>query len=145
MKKIFFAGAVLALTMSTRVMAQDKHRETIEIYSWSWGATGNQTVDVPGGRGKIQFYKNGDKFSNVVFLDSLGKSHRLSPVKPSTGGAPSPTCKYPLPDACFSTADKNIGLCICKPTDLSAGGGDGSYMIGLLLPAVQKVRMAAQR
>ncbi len=145
MKKILFVFTVAIIALTTRVTAQPKDK--IEIYSFSWGATnsaGVQTVPVPGGRGTLSFTKQGDRFTNVVFTDAAGKTHRMIPSQPGTNGAPKPSCKYPLPDACFATSDKNIGMCMCKPTDL-AGNGGGEYLIGLLLPAVQKVREAAQK
>ena len=119
-------------------------KDEITIESFSWGATsatGAQTVPVPNGKGTLKFEKNGDKFTNVTYFDANGKAHRMQPTKGGTNGAPQTPCKYPLPDACFGTADKNIGMCICKPTDLSSGG----YNVTLLLPAVQKVREAAAR
>jgi len=147
MKKIILASVVLMLTFATTVNAQRSTKGQMEIESWSWGATnasGAQSVQVPGGKGTLKFTKQGEKFTNVVFVDANGKTHRLQPMKPGTNGAPDPGCKYPLPDACFGTADKNIGMCMCKPTDLTSNGG-GEYSISLLLPAVQKVRDAAAR
>jgi hypothetical protein len=144
MKKMFLAGLLFTFAMAAKVNAQSN--KEIGIESFQWGATsasGAQTITVPGGKGTIKFDKTGDRFTNVVYTDAAGKQFRLSPVKPGTGGAPQPTCKYPLPDACFATADKNIGMCLCKPTDKTSGGGE--YTIALLLPAVQKVREAAAR
>ena len=92
----------------------------------------------------MKFDKTGDRFSNVVYTDAAGKQFRLAPVRPGTAGAPQPSCKYPLPDACFATADKNIGMCLCKPTDKTSAGG-GEYTISLLLPAINKVRDAAAK
>jgi hypothetical protein len=102
---------------------------------------GQNTIPVPNGRGTIKFVKRDGKISDVVFTDAAGKSTKLNPVQPGTNGAPQPSCKFPIPDACFGTADKNIGMCMCKPTNLS--NGNEEVNIGLLLPAVQKVREAA--
>lgn len=146
MQKILFICALFIFGLTTQVNAQGRDK-WVELPSISFGTSatsGAQTIVVPGGKGTLKFDKTGDRFTNVVFLDSLGKTHRLSPVKPGTGGAPQPSCKFPLPDACFATSDKNIGMCICKPTDL-AGSANGEYLIGLLLPAVQKVREAAAK
>ena len=158
MKKIMLGFAVILFATTTRLAAQntvgttpetgkDKNNKEIQIESFSWGATsatGAQTVVVPGGKGTLKFEKNGDRFTNVMYFDAAGKSYRLQTTPAGTGGAPNPSCKFPLPDACFGTADKNIGMCICKPTDL-AGNTGGEYSINLLLPAVQKVREAAAR
>ncbi len=77
--------------------------------------------------GTLVFVKKGNSFSDVVFTDNTGKSTRLTPTRSGTNGAPTPPCKTTLPDACFGTADKSIGMCICKPGDLS--NGDNTYSI----------------
>lgn len=122
-------GTALVVTMEDVLISSVKPKE------------GSNTVPVPNGRGTIRFVKRGDKISDVVFTDAAGKATRLNPVQPGTNGAPQPSCKFPIPDACFGTADKNIGMCMCKPTNLSSGNEEVN--IGLLLPAVQKVREAA--
>jgi hypothetical protein len=159
MKKIFLVCTVFMFAMAGNVSAQvrellifnqsgvkDKKKEKqIEIESFSWGmsnASGAQTVQVPNGKGTLKFDKSGNKFTNVIFIDAAGKTHRMVPAQPGTNGAPQPSCKYPLPDACFGTADKNIGMCMCKPTDLNS---NSPYTVTMLLPAVQKVREAAAR
>ena len=143
MKKIFLVCTVFMFALAGSVSAQPNKEITIESFSWgATNATGAQTVDVPNRKGKLKFVKNGNKFTNVVFIDAAGKSHRMTPTQSGTNGAPTPSCKYPLPDACFATADKNIGMCMCKPTDLSA---NSPYTVTLLLPAVQAARQAATR
>ena len=105
---------------------------------------GTTTVQIPNGRGTLKFVARGDKFSDVIYTDAAGKSNRLTPIPGGTAGAPKTECKYPIPDACFGTADKKIGLCMCRPTNLSAapGGDPTAVLIGLLLPAVQKISVA---
>jgi hypothetical protein len=149
MKKISLTTLILVVAFCGRINAQsrdDAHKETIEIVSWSLGATSNgqQTVAAPGNKGTLKFNKQGDKFSNVVFVDAAGKTHRLKSSSPGAVGGTRTPCKYPIPDACFATADKSIGMCMCKPTDLTANG-DGKILVSLLLPAVQRVREAAGR
>lgn len=144
MKKIIAVAALFLFAIVTNSSAQPSKQ--MEIHSFGWGASnasGSQVVPVPGGKGTLKFDKRGDTFTNVVFLDSLGRTHRLSAAQPGAAGNPKPACDTPLPDACFATADKNIGMCICKPGNITNGSGD--YLIGLLLPAVQKVREAANR
>jgi hypothetical protein len=145
MKKMLLAGLLFTLAMAAKVNAQ-KNKE-IGIESFQWGATsasGAQTITVPGGKGTMTFDKTADRFTNVVYTDAAGKQFRLSPVRPGTGGAPQPVCKTPLPDACFGTANKNVYMCICKPTDIASNSG-GEYSITILVPAVQKVREAGSR
>jgi hypothetical protein len=145
MKKIFLIGAVAAIAMITRVNAQSDNKPVgqgstkvrngaqLQVQGghnvWNGpiilNATslkdGPNSMLIKEGKGTLQFTKSGDRFSNMSFKDSAGIVTRLVPVPAGTQGAPKPECKYPLPDACFGTADKNIGLCICKPTDISAG------------------------
>ncbi len=143
MKKILFICSLFIMTMTTKLIAQPNSDGVVDgadYQIWSWGtaaATGTQTVQVPGGKGSIKFVKQGEKFSNVIFTDAAGKTHRLQPSKPGTPGAPKASCKYPLPDACFATADKSIGMCICKPTDLNNSSG-GDYSIGIMLPQIKR-------
>jgi len=82
---------------------------------------GQNSMLIKQGKGTLQFTKSGDRFSNVSFKDSAGVVTRLVPTPAGTQGAPKPECKNPLPDACFGTADKSIGLCMCKPSDISGG------------------------
>ncbi|RPE12383.1 hypothetical protein EGT74_02195 [Chitinophaga lutea] len=99
---------------------------------------GTNTVRLPGHHGSIQLVKRGDSFSDVVFTDVNGRETRLVP-NDGTSGAAEPDCDCPLPDACFSFPDsQQYGMCICKACDVK--DNDDIYSIGLLLPAVQKVR-----
>jgi hypothetical protein len=143
MKKILLVSSLFLMAVTTQVMAQSANNS--DYVSWRANfPSGIQTIPVPGNKGTVEFTREGDKFTNVVFTDAAGKTYQLTPSRPGTNGAPKPSCETPLPDACFGTADKNIGMCICKPGNLSSGGG-GEYLIGLLVPAVQKVRDAAAR
>src|SRR4051812_28194918 len=71
---------------------------------------GTNSLPLPGNKGTYKFVKQGSSFSNVVFVDPTGRSQTL---KPSAGI--NAECKSPLPAPCFGTADKTVGLCICKP------------------------------
>lgn len=142
---MFLAGLLFTFAMAAKVNAQ--FNKEIAVESFQWGATsasGAQTITVPGGKGTMKFDKTGDRFTNVVYTDAAGKQFRLAPLRPGTAGAPQTPCKTPLPDACFGTANKNVFMCICKPSDF-AGNSGGEYSISLILPAVQKVRDAAAK
>ncbi len=138
MKKILLTFLVIAIAMITRINAQgtvvlNGGQLEVQIKGgdniWTGPIVldnaslkeGQNTMIIKQGKGTLQFTKSGDRFSNVNFKDSTGVITRLISVPVGTQGAPKPECKYPLPDACFGTADKNIGLCICKPTDISTG------------------------
>jgi hypothetical protein len=104
---------------------------------------GKNTVRLPDGNGSLELVKRGKGFSDVVFTDAAGKTTRLAPKQAGTGQLPKPACKFPIPDACFGTPSASeIGMCICRPTDLTTGE---EYSISLLLPAVQKVRDASRK
>ncbi|GGD53599.1 hypothetical protein GCM10011514_17170 [Emticicia aquatilis] len=142
MKKTIVVFALLLVAFVGKVSAQRYELENVLISSVKM-TEGTNTVQIPNGRGTIRFVKRGETFSNVIFQDAAGKIERLSPSDGSVEGAPTIPCKCPVPDACFGTANKNIGMCMCKPCDLS--NGQNEWNIGLLLPAVQKVREAASR
>jgi len=142
MKKIIVIFSLLIFAIVGQASAQGYKLEDVFVSSVKL-KEGVNTVQLPNGRGTIRLVKRGETFSNVMFQDAAGKIERLNPNDGSTDGAPTPACKCPIPDACFGTANKNIGMCMCKPCDLSAG--EETYSIGLLLPAVQKVREAAAR
>jgi hypothetical protein len=144
MKKVIVVLTLIVVALiGNNASAQGYELENVLISSLKM-KEGANTVQIPNGRGTIRFVKRGQSFSNVIFQDAAGKIERLNPNDGTTEGAPTPICKCPLPDACFATANKNIGLCMCKACDLTIGEPD-SWSIGLLLPAVQKVREAAAR
>lgn len=143
MKKVFFALFVWAVagTMTARAQRTSAPQPVtiphVKVFD------GNNVVQVPDGKGTLKFTKRGESFSDVVFIDAEGKTNRLTPVKPGTNGGVKPDCKWPIPDACFSIPNnQNIGMCICKPNEISNGK---DYTISLLLPAVQAAREAARR
>jgi hypothetical protein len=141
MKKVTVVLALFLLACAHNLSAQRTNAQDVQVAAKL--SDGKNTVRVPDGKGSVQFVKRGDKFSDVVFTDAAGKTTRLAPKQTGTGNLPKPPCKFPLPDACFGTPNSGeIGMCICKPTDLSSGE---EYTISLLLPAVQKVRDAAAR
>ncbi len=143
MKKTIVVFALLVVAFVGKVSAQYKVTMSDALISSIKLNEGSNVVQIPNGVGTIRFVKRGESFSNVMFQDAAGKIVRLNPNDGSDGAAPSPACKCPVPDACFATAEKNIGMCLCKPCNLS--NGENEWSIGLLLPAVQKVREAANR
>lgn len=155
MKKVTLILTVFVFTLAFNASAQlsaGKPKPTpiryeLENVMVSSMKEGSNSVPVPNGRGTLNLQKRGEKIVAVVYTDASGKSIRLTPQQPGTGGAPKPECKFPLPDACFGNPVENIGLCICRPTNLSNGdGGDPTaILIALLVPAVQKIREAAHK
>ncbi|MEO6253906.1 MAG: hypothetical protein ABIO79_11395 [Ferruginibacter sp.] len=125
MKKLITACMIFIFAITGKVSAQGQQALQNGVATIILDAAslkdGQNSMLIKEGKGILQFTKNGDRFTNVSFKDSAGVVRRLTPVPAGTQGAPKPECKYPLPDACFGTADKNIGLCICKPGDISGG------------------------
>jgi hypothetical protein len=128
MKKSILVFALLLVAFLGKVSAQRYQLEDVMVSSIKMNEGAN-IVHVPNGRGTIRFVKRGENFSNVMFQDAAGKIVRLNPNEASEGASPSPACKCPLPDACFATAEKNIGMCMCKPCNLSNGDGDGDWSL----------------
>lgn len=128
MKKVIVIFTLIIFAFAGKVAAQGYELENVLVSSLRL-KEGANTVQLPNGKGTVRFVKRGETFSNVIFQDAAGKIVRLNPNDGSTEGAPTPTCKCPLPDACFATADKNIGLCMCKPCDLS--NGDSGWSLAL--------------
>ena len=139
------AGSVSAqLTAGTPEPSTYKVTMTDVLISSITMKEGTNRIPVPNGRGTLTLVKRGETFSDVVYTDAAGKSTRLAPNNGATENLPKTPCKYKIPDACFGSASQNVAMCMCRPTDLASGPND-PYSIGLLLPAVQKVREAAAR
>jgi hypothetical protein len=155
MKKVIVILSVFMLAVAGKVSAQigttatQTSKITLEecLISGVTLREGINRVPVPNGRGTIQITKTGDRFSDAVYTDAAGKATRLAPNNSSTENLPKTPCKNKLPDACFGSASLNAVMCLCRPTNLSAAGsGDPTeILIGLLLPAVQKIREAGGR
>jgi hypothetical protein len=144
MKKFVLIFSLLLLAVAGSVNAQDRAANSTKpkgkvVYQDLHFTTGVNTIQLAGGAILTCRKSGGDAFSEVVYTDAAGKKFKLVPTTGGTTGAPQPPCKFPLPDACFATADKSVYMCVCKPTDLS----NGNYGVSLLLPAIQKVREAA--
>jgi hypothetical protein len=130
MKKLIVILSVFVIAMTNKVSAQAQPtEENFDIALPTVPESdGNFDIALPTvpeshkGRGTLTFFKKGNSFSYVIYKDAAGKSTRLEPARGGTNGAPKPECKTKLPDACFSSPDKNIGMCICKPGNLSTGG-----------------------
>lgn len=121
MKKVISIVAVLIFAIAFSVKAQTKVEFKDIMISSVKLTEGTNTVPVPDAQGSLKFTKRGASIINVIYTDATGKSVRLQPNNDTSNGAPKPACKCPLPDACFGTGDKNIGMCICKPCDLTNG------------------------
>jgi hypothetical protein len=144
MKKFVLFYSLLLLTVAGSVNAQNRTSSSKPqgkvTYQDFHFVNGTNTIQLASGAILTCRKTGGDAFSDVVYKDSAGKTFQLVQSTSGAGVAPQPSCKYPLPDACFATADKSIGMCICKPTDLSGG----TYSVALLLPAVQAAREAGR-
>ena len=142
MKKVALIFAVVLVAFTGKLSAQTITLENVMVSSVKI-KEGTNTFPVPNNKGTVKFVKRGGTFTDVFYVDAAGKSTKLETTRGGANGAPKPECKTTLPDLCFGNVDKNIGICICKPGNLS--NGTETYNIGLLLPAVQKVREAAAR
>ena len=123
MKKIIVAFSLFAFAITGNSFAQTGGvRVAVGDLNLSAGKIkeGVNTV-TKAGQGTLTFVKKGDSFSEVIYKDAAGISTRLIPTPAGTGGAPNPECKTKLPDACFGTANKSIGMCICRPGSIPTG------------------------
>ena len=113
MKKIIIATLFIVFAVS----AEAQYRYTLEdvIISSITIKEGQNSVLTKHGKGTLQFTKTGDRFSNIIFKDSLGKSHTLNSIPANTPGAPKPECRSTTLNACFASANKAFGVCVCKP------------------------------
>lgn len=113
MKKMLVATLLFAITAG----AKAQYRYILEdvIISSITVKEGQNSVLTKHGKGTLTFTKTGDRFSNIIFKDSLGKSHVLNAIPANTPGAPKPECRSSSLNACFASADKYFGVCVCKP------------------------------
>lgn len=137
MKKLTAIFAVMILVATTKANAQihdisvSKIKVTKDVQGDGKGDViiitptllkGTNRMQVKELKGTLIITTDGSSFSEVIFKDDAGKSTKLTATRGGTDGAPKPECKTKLPDACFSSPDKNIGICICSPGNLSTGG-----------------------
>jgi len=135
MKKIIVTFTLFVFALSGNSFAQTgAMRVAVGDVNFSAGKMKEGlNIVTKAGQGTLTFIKKGDNFSEVLYKDAAGVSTRLIPTPAGTGGAPYPECKSKLPDACFGTANKTIGICICRPGNISKGGftltlyGSGIY------------------
>jgi hypothetical protein len=101
------AGNIFAQTGGTRV------NEGVLNFNAGKMKEGVNTI-TKAGQGTLQFVKKGESFSEVIFKDEAGCTTRLVPTPAGTGGTPNLENKSTLPDTCFGTANKSVGMCVTK-------------------------------
>src|SRR6185436_341614 len=125
MKKVLVIFSLSVLAMANKVSAQalvarlTTRGGAFTSYSVQGIKEGLNTITLPEGNGTLTFTKSGNTYRGVTYVNN--GTLNLEPTAGGANGAPKPECKTTLPDACFSSPDKNIGMCICKPDKLSAG------------------------
>jgi hypothetical protein len=126
MKKLITVCALFIFATTAKVSAQ----QFVARLTTTGIKEGSNTVVVNKLKGTLKFVKQGDVFSNVIFIDSVGSTFKLKAARSGANGILKPECKTTLPDACFGTDDKNIGMCICKPGNIS----NGEYEVIVRIP-----------
>jgi len=147
MKKLTAVFAVVLFAITTKVSAQQfvarlTTRGNQPIYSVQGLKEGLNTITLPDGKGTVTFTKSGNTYRGVTYVNSGTLNVNLEPTRGGTNGAPEPECKSKLPDACFASADKNIGMCICKQDKLSTGEAP-TYTLTFTNLGIFKVRDGA--
>lgn len=73
---------------------------------------GKNRIILPANKGRMEFVKRGDQFSEVVLSDMAGYATRLVPM----AAAPFVfSCEAIIPDACFGLPDSGeMVLCFCR-------------------------------
>jgi len=115
MKKIIVSITIFVFTITNNIFAQGGIHVAGGDINFSAGKMkeGVNTI-TKAGQGTLTFVKKANAFSEVVFKDEAGATIRLISTPAGTGGSPNPDDKAKLPDACFGTANKSVGLCITK-------------------------------
>jgi hypothetical protein len=146
MKKVQFTLVLLVALVAgifVNASAQRYELENVLISSYQL-KEGNNTVPVPGNRGTLRFMYRGGNILNVMLQDAAGQIIRVGEETDPAAGNPNPvpTCKGEL--RCSFSQKYNTTICFCIP-ELPLSSGAPVVQIGLLLPAIQKVREAASR
>jgi len=139
--KTFFAITVAFVSISFAASAQQSSGK-VSLQDFHF-REGNNIAPMKGDAGTVRFtYRNG-QFLNVMHQDAAGRITRLTePTEPTANNPnPIPSCKGV--EHCVINTETNTMVCFCMPDNLSAGQQPTTILIGLLLPAVQKIRQAA--
>ncbi len=130
MKKLVVVSSLYLFAMTIKVSAQQFIARLSTVEGQSVYLVPNAVikddetivVSVTDEKTRFELKKAANGEFRIVLLDSIGSRIVMNPTMDGSGEGKVPNCEPPNITVCYSTPDKSVDVCLCRPPVISNGG-----------------------